>query len=137
MINTEITGLVLSGVSALSNAVQAYEAARNLGKDISISEILDIFSADQSTNTEMVALNYLIDDEYLEVLLENIENNKKEIITVLRNPEIPEYEKDRAINEASKSICEALKRIKQFNDGVFPEVEGFDLHLIWRRHGCC
>jgi hypothetical protein len=130
-------GLLISAISALSGAIQAYKAAREIGEDLDRDQVGKLLKEKPPSKGAALSLaEAIIDEEMLQILLGQIAAARKNIKEAYELGKYGLSERDRIIDEANQVICDALDRIKRFNNGVFPVIEGLDLYKVSRSHGC-
>ncbi len=144
----EIAQLLISGFSALSSLVQAYNSTRDKKKG---SQSLDkgdfkysgargsvpirkkaIMTHNEAENSA-VALNKVIDNDLLDVMLKNIRGAIKRLKKGLIDPANSNQTKDNEVKIAQSIICSELSRIMNLNNGRLPNEY---LEKLWFSHNC-
>ena len=125
----EITGLVISGISALASIVQAWKAARKEEKELTVDqvELAAIPKTPVIEEKEIVLLSKAIPDEILEAILENINKAKKRFADAIKDPACNKQCEDKEHEIAASEICGELQRIKHLNNHKLPQ----DLEKLW------
>jgi hypothetical protein len=129
-------GMLIAGISALSSVVQAYKAARDIGRDIEKEEIEKLVSLRKVSDKASKQLAKVISSDLLDDLLGNVEREQKRLSDILTDPNSARPKKDRVADEADMEICDNLRRIKRYNGGVLPDIHGEDLYKVWQSHSC-
>jgi hypothetical protein len=57
-------------------------------------------------------------------------------LVALADEELSPAEQDWVAAEVDRTVCDALRRIRRYNDGLLPALEGIDLYEAWRMHRC-
>lgn len=139
MSSMEIATLIISGISAMANIIQAWKTSQNAGIEMAdIEEISQVpsTSPDNTTYTpsaSATAMSHVIDSNILQSMLDNINAEKERLGEALTDRSNSNQEKDRAVGIASSLICSELSRIKSLNGGRLP---GSDLEALWLSFGC-
>jgi hypothetical protein len=131
----DIATLVFQGMSSLAAVVQAYWAARKLGRGPTAEEIDTAEREAETAAAGAPAAKQLkvIGDDILEVILENIEKSRERLKKSLKDPNNDDTARDLAIDKANSSICAELQRVKRLNGGNLP---GDPYETWWMSHGC-
>lgn len=128
--------LVLSGISALSSAVRLYQAAKEMGRQPTQEELEQATEGPTVEYDSASSLATVIDQQTLQVVLANVNSEKRRLINTLSDPELSFSEKDHVADQVDQAICDALGRIRRYNAGVLPNIPGQDLYELARSHGC-
>jgi hypothetical protein len=78
------------------------------------------------------ALVTIIDEEMLEILNGKIKNAADSLNGAIKGDK-PDHVIDLEKDEADHQVCSALRTLKRYNNGVFPDPQYYKL---WKRHRC-
>jgi len=135
----DTAAIIISGISAIANIIQAYKSARDTQRGLSDKEI---DAAEESGHTaqakywhsnEMDSIYDCIDFETLQVIWGNIDEAEDRLKKALKDPANSNQEKDKEVKIAAATICAELRRIKSLNQGVLPHPE---LEQLWKSFDC-
>ncbi len=130
----EITGLAVSGVTALGTIVQAYYSAKAGNKDISKTSLRKAEErAEKPLKIGIKKVAEVIDDKLLEALQSEIEKQNKKLIKVFTTSGTSDSERERSVEEARGQICGFLIEVMRFNEGRLPTKR---LENLWSSNRC-
>lgn len=127
-------GLLLSAISALSSALQAYKAYAKVGESISKEEFEAKLMRPDVPEESAIAIQDIIDEKLLKKSLKKVMDN----IDKLRDSIDGTGPRDRLriADEVDRDICFELKFIKKYNNNVLPNINNPNLYDLWIQHSC-
>jgi len=132
----EIAGMVISGITALTNLLEIWKVARMRKEGISVTQVefyREIKSLPSIESSEAaITLSKMIPDDILNAILKNIKEAIKRFSDAIMDPACNKQCEDREHEIAASTICSELERIKRLNNQQLPR----ELEKLWISFQC-
>ena len=126
--------LLLSAISALSSALQAYRTYTRVGESISLEELESKLVKPHIPEESVLVIRNIINEKLLKKSLKRVMDNIEMLINSINGTSL----KDRVLiaDEVDRDICSELRFLKRYNNGTLPKISHPDLYDIWISHSC-